>query len=159
MVWQLRNVYACQIPISLPSCQSLKPAAIFESNTTNLPDLLSNNNKEDIDPRPSYNGNKKIRQRPADIICNNNRNIDSERPSTLDWISWNGLLSKSSENFWEVTFGDSKYLVSTPVLNNEYEYPGSFIYYWQDLIMYWPTILKNQRLSNAILIIFYLIHW
>ena len=82
-----RHVNACKIPITLPSCQSFKPASILKYNTINHPDLLSDNFKENISLGVSNNDKEKIRL--ADTIGNDNENsrpvnIDKQRPITLN---------------------------------------------------------------------------
>ena len=56
-----RHINACKIPITLPNRQSLNPEPVLDYNTTNPLDLPSDNNKEDISPRESNNGKKRIR--------------------------------------------------------------------------------------------------
>lgn len=80
-----RHINASKIPITLSSCQPSKLAAIFEYNTTNPPNLLSDNNKEDICPGASKNGDKKIKLGPVDTTdSNNDGDIDQQSLSTPD---------------------------------------------------------------------------
>ncbi len=61
---------------------------------------LADNNNEDIRPT----------------------NIDQQRPTTLNWIPRNGLLSKSSRNLREVMFSESEFLISTSISDTRYEH-------------------------------------
>ena len=83
-----RYVNACKIPLTLPSCQPLNPKPVLDDNTTNLLDLPSDNNEENISPRALNNGKKSIRLADMD----NNKedikpaNIDKQKPATPNWI-------------------------------------------------------------------------
>ena len=55
--------------------------------------------------------------RPADM--------DKQRPATPNWTPRNGLLSKSSSTFREMTFSESKFLAGIPVLDTRYKHPES----------------------------------
>lgn len=58
---------------------------ILEYNTPHPPNLPSDNNEEDIGLKASNYNNKKIRLGPVDNMdSNNNRDIDQQRPTTLD---------------------------------------------------------------------------
>ncbi len=120
-----RHVNACKIPITLLSCQPLEPTVILKDNTTNRPDLPSDNNEESISPGASNHGEERTK-----LAGNNNEDIrpadiDQLRPTTPNWTPWNGLLSQSSQNFREVTFSESEFPVGTPVLDTRYKHPGS----------------------------------
>lgn len=56
----IKHVNACKIPIILPSCQLLNSALILKYNINNYLDFPSYNNKKNISPRTSNNGNIKI---------------------------------------------------------------------------------------------------
>ena len=73
-----RHINSCKIPITLPSRQPSTLAPILKYNTTNHPDLPSDNFEEDISPRALNNGKKRIR--PADID-NNKKDI---KPVNID---------------------------------------------------------------------------
>lgn len=82
---------------------------MWNYNTINPLDLISDNHKEDISPTGSNNGKKEIR--PADI--NNNKkdiqpvNIDKQRLAIPNWTAQNRLLSELSSNLKNVTFSES----------------------------------------------------
>ena len=96
-------------------------------NRTNLLDLLSDNNKEDIGPEASNNGKERIRLADMDNYKEDIRpaDIDKKRPASPYWMSQNGLLSELSSNLRDVMFSESKFPVSTPVLDTRYKHPGS----------------------------------
>ncbi len=124
-----RHVNTCKIPITLSSCQLSIPISILEYNTTNHPDLPSNNFEEDVSLGTSNNDEEKIK--PVDITGNDDKNsrptdIDKQRPTTPNWTPWNGLLSKSSWNFREVMFSESEFPVDTPVLDTRYVHPENW---------------------------------
>ena len=108
----------------MPSCQPFISALILENNTTNHPDLLSDNFKKNISSRASNNNKEKIR--PADI--NNNKediklvDIDKQRQPTPNWRFQNKLLNESSFTFREATFSESQFPTGTPVLDTQYEH-------------------------------------
>ena len=79
-----RHVNACKIPITLPSCQPSTLAPILEYNTTNHPDLPSDNFEEDISPGASNNGEERIRSADIDNDKEDIRqaNLDKQRPAT-----------------------------------------------------------------------------
>lgn len=78
---------ACNVSITLPSCQSPKLVSILEYNLSNFIDLLSaDKNKKDIGPGTYNNGNKKNSPWPADTMGKNNKNINQKRPKTPNWI-------------------------------------------------------------------------
>ena len=56
----------------MPNYQPSISVLILKYITTNHPDLPSNNFQENISPKISNNGKKKIK--PADIMNNNNEN-------------------------------------------------------------------------------------
>ncbi len=77
-----KHINACKIPITLPSRQPLEPTVILEDNTTNRPDLPSDNNEESISPGASNHAEKGTR-----LAGNNNEDIkladiDQQRPTT-----------------------------------------------------------------------------
>ena len=79
-----RHVNACKIPITLPSRQPSKPTAILEDNTTNRPDLPSDN-EEGISPGVSNHGEEGIRPAGNDDEDIRPANIDQQRPTTPNW--------------------------------------------------------------------------
>ncbi len=118
-----RHINAYKIPVTLPSCQPSTPAPILEYNTINHPDLPRDYFEEDISPGASNNDKEKIR--PANTTGNDDENsrptdIDKQRPITPNCKTQNRLLSELSWNFREVIFGESKFLVSTSVLDTKY---------------------------------------
>lgn len=70
-----RHINACKISIILSSCQLFQLIVIWEDNTANCPDLLLNNNEENIYLEIWNDSEKKIKL--ADIIDNNNEDIKS----------------------------------------------------------------------------------
>ncbi len=56
-----RHVNAYKILITLPNCQPSKPTAISEDNTTNCPDMPSDNNEESISLEISNRGKEGTR--------------------------------------------------------------------------------------------------
>ncbi len=120
-----RYVNICKISITLPSYQLSKPTVILEDNTTNYPDLLSDNNKESISLGISNHGEKRIRLADNDEKDIRPANINQQRPTTPHWTLWNGLLSELSRNFREITFSKSEFPFGTPVYDTRYEYPES----------------------------------
>ena len=96
---------------------------MLKYNATNPLDLPSDNNKEDINLKASNNGKEAIKS--ANI--NNNKkgirpvDIGKERLATLNWIPQNTLLSELSSIFGEVTFSESEFPASTPVLDTRYK--------------------------------------
>ncbi len=90
--------------------------------------MPSDDFEKDISLGVSNNNKEKIRT--ANIISNDNKNskpvdIDEETPIIPNWTTQNKLLSKLSQNFKEVTFSESKFLFSIPVLDTGYVHPGS----------------------------------
>ena len=123
-----RHVNTFKVPISLPYCQLSNPDPVLNYNTTNPPDLPSDNDKEGITPevfnygdlkgtRPANIGNNKEDIRPA--------NIDKQRSATFNWTPWNGLLSELSSTFREVTFSESEFPVGRPISDTWYEHAES----------------------------------
>ena len=111
----------------MPCHQSSNPDPVLDYNTTNPPDLPSNNNKEDISPGASHNGEEKIK--PADMDNNKEdirpADIDEQRPATPNRTPRNGLLSELSSTFREVTFSEAKFPADTLVSDTRYEHPRS----------------------------------
>lgn len=60
----------------MSSYQLTKLVVILKYNTFNPLDLLSNNNKKNINLRVSNNSNNKIKHKSADITGRNNKDID-----------------------------------------------------------------------------------
>ena len=122
-----RHFNVSKIPITLSSCQRFTLAPILEYNTTNHPDLLSDNFEEDISLGASNNGKERIR--PRDI--NNDKedirpaNLDKQRPATPNWRLRNILPSESSSTFREVMFNESEFLADTLVSDTQYKHPAS----------------------------------
>ena len=123
----IRYIYACKIPITLPSCQPSNFKHMLDYNTTNGLDLPSDKNEENISPRASNNGKEGIR--PVDIDNNEEdikqADIDKQRPATPNWTSRDRLLSQSSLTFREMTFSESKFLTGIFILDNTDKYPKS----------------------------------
>lgn len=96
---------------------------VLDYNTTNLLDLLSDNNKEYISLRVSYNSKERIN--PADIDNDKEdikpTDIDKKRLVTLNQTPWNRLLSESSFNFRKVIFSEAKFLINIQVLDTRYK--------------------------------------
>ena len=86
--------------------------------------MWSNNNEKDNSLKTSNKGEEGIR--PADIDNNeediNLPNINEERLAIPNWMSQNRLSSELSSTFREVTFSESKFPTTTPVLDTRYKY-------------------------------------
>lgn len=92
-------------------------------NTTNLLDLLSDNNKEYISLKISYNGKERIKS----VNINKNKkdikpiDIDKKRLATPNQTLWNRLLSELSFYFRKMIFSEAKFLINIQVLDTRYK--------------------------------------
>ena len=57
----ISHINTCKILITLPNCQLSNPKLMLDYNTTNLLDLPSDKNKENISLETSNNGKKGIK--------------------------------------------------------------------------------------------------